>query len=183
MNWFKRLFGINGNEKAENSEFNPEIEVAEDLFIDEQPPKPETAINQKVSGISDFLELDFRSKGYDDGYEFHSSEKMNQGFQNIRSEFRLEVDKVIDQKQKEILELKDQRIESKGISEELVEKIDSKLEHLDAVLQKLEQEKVLSVDNEGWIGKAIYRYRNGYVRGMDMYYQEKQIGGSTGFFN
>lgn len=191
MKLWNRIFGKNKQNHDNNAatisigdRVNSMVSVPEDLFIEKTPPtqsayEPVTTKN----GISLFLEQDFYSRGYRDGYSTHTREKKEVLIRGIKSEFRLELDKEIDIKQKARLELTDLKLDSNGLLDTVDKQLDDQIKEMDSILERYKAELTASSQDEGWIMIALHRYCDGYTRGMEAYLQEKRIGLSTGLFN
>jgi hypothetical protein len=192
MNWLSKLFRTNRNghpsiqeEQAgagQSADSSPS--VPEDLFIDNETPGAATD-NQVLAGsdISRFLDRDFRSQGLREGYHAHNNEWLTTAVRQIKSEFRLEADRVIDGKKAERQQMEDLRIETEGVSEISRKRLEAKISQLDRDIVDLEQQKKLSADDEGWVMTAIHQYLQGFTEGMQLYLDEKTLGITTGFFN
>lgn len=195
MNLFERIFRTSkrSSEQSLNNQGTDDfngigidnlIEIPEGLFIEKEAPEAEqTAGKMQGPDMLVFLKQDFRTVGYRDGYNYHSSEKMGQTLKSIKASFRLEMDQIIDLKKEALLALEEQKIEAAGLSEELAKKIDARIRHIDQLVVRLDKEKELSALDEGWIMKAIHAYRDGFITGTESYLEEKKLGVSTGWFN
>lgn len=191
MKWFTRK---QKSEKVEgvspdvilDQQFEENLLVPENLFVDHDPPQQEkiTESDQnKGINIQQYLEQDFLGQGFTDGYDYHSNEALTQQMKCIKTEFRIQLDLLIDLKRRKILQLQNQQFEVDGMSERLNRQIELLLNDLNQIITGLEKEKELSAVDEGWIMKAINNYRNGFYRGMELYHEEKLLGFETGMFN
>ncbi|MBP6872888.1 MAG: hypothetical protein KBC43_12835 [Bacteroidales bacterium] len=188
MNWIEKLFGKRnvGKDMQEINLENENIfpEIPENVFVENSAPEPEVPFAEpKGADILAFLKQDFRAIGYRDGYTYHSNEKQAHVIKSMKADFRLEIDQLIDKKKEAKLLLEEQKIEAHGLSEELVRKIELRIEHTGQLIIKLEKEKELSALDEGWIMRAIHAYRDGYVSGTETCLEEKNLGLSNGSFN
>lgn len=189
MNWFTKIFSRNAARAAESTgrsveqAMNANPSIAEELFVDhETPESAQTA--QPADGISilSFLEQDFYGTGYKDGYNYHSAEMMENRLRSLKASFRLRLDQAIEEKRQILLHLREQGIDMGGLSERMTQRIEAVEENIQAMIAKYELEKALSVDEEGWVAKAVNEYRDGFMRGAENYNVEKLLAGSTGLF-
>jgi hypothetical protein len=190
MNWLKKFFGKNTSNVASMTLTNtgqavePNPSIAEELFIDQTAPETEPKA-QPADGISilSFLEQDFYGTGYKDGYNFHSVEMMDNRIRSLKASFRLRIDQAIEEKQQKLLHLREHAIDMGGLSERMSLRIEAAEKHLSAMVATYENEKALSVDEEGWTAKPVNEYRDGFLRGAETYNAEKLLAVSTGLFN
>jgi hypothetical protein len=157
------------------------INVMEDLFLDNHPPMQETENTQHIS-LSSFLDRDFQRKGYEDGYSWHCGEMLDAQLKAIKSEFRYFLDQKIDELRLEIHKLSGEKINVSGLSERMTQQLQLRIDLHDVNLQRLEREKEFSCQDEGLVMNAVNHYRDGYLRGMETFQEEKIFAGSTGLF-
>lgn len=151
------------------------------LFIAAEAPAAAEEENIR-STVRAFLNKDFVQKGYDDGYAYPNADLMEASIKKLRSDFRLAVDLVIDEKRSDINELKRHMTNIRGISERLEQEMDQKIEEIVNLIHELDTQKLLSVENEGWIAGSVNDYRLGFIKGVQQYRQEKLLAGSTRLF-
>lgn len=197
MDFFKKLFG-----NADNAVVVKELPV-QDNFVEsinqtiDQSIKDDFADDQiqehrenpsaekpakKASEMAVFLKTDYFNDGFNIGYNFHSTDQLETTLRHLKAHFRLLIDEGIDARLRDIAELKQELIQSSGISERLQKQIEQRIESLKENIERFYIEKELSVADEGMITKVIHSYREGFLRGLDQYKTEKLIAGSTGFF-
>lgn len=193
MNWLAKMFKEKSDvetltpDQKSNQQMNEDrFPVPENLFVDHTPP-PEKQENSHETGdcinIQTFLDQDYFGQGYKDGFNYHTPETLNQHVKCIKSDYRIKLDLLIDMKRRKILELRNQNIEVGSLSDRISRQIELLISDLTVTIERLEKEKVLSSEDEGWIMKAVNAYREGFSRGFEMYNDERLIGISTGFFN
>jgi hypothetical protein len=158
------------------------INVMEDLFVDNNPPTQDVAAQLQHISLSSFLDRDYQRKGYEDGYSWHSAEMLDNQLKAIKSEFRYFLDQKVDELRQEILKLSDQKINVSGLSERMTQQLQLRIDLHDINLQRLEREKEFSSQDEGLVMKVVNQYRDGFIRGMETYQEEKVLAGSTGLF-
>lgn len=160
------------------------IDVMEDVFVDNIPPEVEVREPAKpLSPMKKFLDTNYQFKGFNDGYNYHSTDVMNNNLKVIRTEFRQLVDILIDEKQQEIYLTKDSLIESEGISERFQRRLENRIQELEATVRQLTNEKDLSAFGEGFVSAPLSCYQDGFARGLEKYQQEKLLAYSTGLFD
>ena len=190
MNIWTSIFGkkntmetnnANNVHTGANQPHDNNINVMEDLFVDNNPPLQETEQTQHIS-LSSFLDRDFQRKGYEDGYSWHSGEMLDIQLKAIKSEFRFFLDKKMDELRLEIHKLSGEKINVSGLSERMTQQLQLRIDLHDVNMQRLEREKEFSSQDEGLVMNAVNHYRDGYLRGMEIFQEEKIFAGSTGLF-
>lgn len=194
MNWFSSIFNSQNKTNSNTpSSFNAHTgnpatveipNVMEDLFVETKPPVNEQETSQS-SGVSiqAFLEKDYYGMGFQDGYNYHNLEMLTNRLKSIKAEFRLQIDLMIDQRRRNMLELRTHNIEMEGLSERTVKQIDAVENDFKTMVERLEKEKELSAIDEGWVMKPVHDYRDAFLRGVERYNEEKLLAVSTGLFN
>ena len=160
--------------------------VDEDLFVENKAPENEDSEQNKANSESlllQFLDQDFFNSGYQDGYHYHSQEMIANRIKQIKAEFRNVIDKVIENKRTKLTEFRCQGLDVEEVSDRLRKKIQLHIDSISASLDRLEKEKELSVSEEGLIMSPLHQFRNGFIRGLELYHEEKIIGDCTGLFN
>lgn len=187
MKFLQRFFGKKVDAPVVTAESEPLSDVAvsginEKLFVDRTPPEaPRETV--KTSELAQFMTDEHSMKGYRDGYNYRTADVLENNIKLLRAQFRLIIDGRLETVRKLLSELKEHRIESKGISSRLEEGVELQINETQEVMLRLEREKELSAEDEGMIARVIHSYREGYTRGLELYRREKFIAGSTGFFN
>ena len=139
-----------------------------DLFIDNEVPQPERlAAAETQSKITVFLNRNYHSIGINDGYEYHSQETLETGKKKIRAEFQFIVDQEIETMSQQKLKMRTLVIDVTKISDEARQKLELTIEEVNTSLSKLEKQKELSAENEGWVMNVIHSYHQGYVQGLN----------------
>lgn len=171
------------SEKAVVGQADHHVEsfVSPTIFVETEEPKA-AEIEKKQSVISLYLCKDYMQKGNYDGYLYPNAELMEASIKKLRSDFRLAVDQVIDEKRSAINELKLHQINTRGISERLEEELNQKSKELENLIHELDTQKILSLENEGLIAGPVNDYRIGFFKGVEQYRQEKLLAGSTRLF-
>jgi len=189
MSWFSNFFGRSNRPAATDP--NPgtvamageDINVLEDLFINNQPPAEATekAVEDATS-LKNYLEQDFFRKGFEDGYNGHAAELLENKILSMKADFRYNLNLKIDQARQEILKLENHRISVEGMSDRLIRQIDNQINAMKSNISELEAEIALADIDQGYVMIGVYQYRDGFIRGTEAYQEEKLIAGSTGLF-
>ncbi len=198
MDFIKKFFGKPDNEVAivrdvpvednfvENINQTIDEAIKDELEDHKEPHQHESPADKpakKASEMAVFLKTDYFNDGYNIGYTHHSTDQLETTLRHLKAHFRLLIDEGIDARLREIAELKQELIQSSGISERLQKQLEQRIESLKENIERYQIEKELSVADEGMITKVIHSYREGFLRGIDQYKTEKFIAGSTGFFS
>lgn len=172
MKIFKSIFGKNNNNSqiaaANNDVTNYSDKILEKIFVDENPPeavKEETS--KPESKIQIFLKQDYKAMGWKDGYEHGTQELFEVVCKELKSEFLLMLDEVIEEKKMIISKMTVKLIEIGSISETTNSLLKQQLEEVRESINELKNQKLLSVDEEGWVMKVIHSYNDGFKRGLD----------------
>jgi ethanolamine utilization cobalamin adenosyltransferase len=165
------------NAKSENST------VSADLFIDNQQPAEEVDESKQSNPLDEFMSRNYEWNGYNDGYENPDSEYLERKLRLIRSDFRIAIDKCIDIRRNEVGELRLHLIQTKGISDRLELQLNERIRHIEELVNILDTQKILSIEDEGFVSSAIQSYRIGFIKGLEKYQQNKLFVGNSGLFN
>lgn len=153
------------------------------LFVDyNQPEKPASRRNVN-NPIQAFLDQNFDWIGVNDGYSNPQAEYMENRIKLFKADFRLAVDKALDEKRTALAELRIHAIRTQGLSQVMEAQVNEKIKQLEALIHELDVQKILSVENEGMIASGIHNYKIGFIRGLQKYQEEKFFAQSTGLFN
>lgn len=186
MNFISKLFG-NKTETSNPAKavFEPQTAVLEspalvippaELFIENEMPKTETRnVEESKNKIIAFLNRDFHAIGIAEGYEYHSNESFESGKKKIRAEFQLLVDQAIEEKKGRILKLRNLLVDISRISEDVKFQLENTIEEIKASVESLQQQKELSVENEGWVMNALHPYQQGFVQGLNNYIAGEEL--------
>lgn len=190
MNFLRKFFGNKSNTATTilsptldtTAEQDIPSNLLQDLFADHQPPAINTPSTQQISKLQEFLELNYSISGFADGYEHHSTELLDRKISIFKAEFRQIVSETIDSRRQEVFQLRNQLIDTRGLSERLVEQTELRIAELLEVISKLEKEKEFSAEDEGLVMKSIHQYREGFLRGCTDWHEAKLFAQSTGLF-
>lgn len=138
-----------------------------ELFVDTTPPTPGVKNSDKEPRrLVNFLAQNFHSMGVKDGFEYHSSEALSTAKSKIKADFYFIIDQAIDEKLSRRLECKNKLVDV-AMLPEVSFKLENTLTELELAIEKLHTQKELSVDNEGWIMKALHAYHQGFMLGIN----------------
>lgn len=190
MSWFSNIFGSSNSAPAA-TDSNPgtgamagdDINVLEDLFVNNQPPAEATGKTaEDASSLKTYLEQDFFRKGFEDGYNGHAAELLENKILSMKADFRYNLHLKIDQARQEILKLENHRINVEGMSDRLIRQLDNQINAMKANIHELEAEIAMADIDQGYVMIGVYQYRDGFIRGTEAYQEEKLIAGNTGLF-
>lgn len=184
MTWLSNFFHRKPNSDLQKT--LPDIENQDklkELFVDESAPEFLAGTDKKDVDILHYLEQDYQTEGFAEGYKYHSSEILESRLQAIKADFRLKIDVVIDQKQRRYLELQSNATDIMDISERLYRQYADSMSEIHHKIKALENQRELSSMNEGWIMKVVHEYKDAYLKGMQLYSEEKLFALSTGLFD
>ena len=127
MNFFKKFFGFGSKSEpinsqpqtlSQQSEPASSNDFADDLlkglFVDNTPPPVQQSVQLTKSRLQEFMQADFSTDGFKDGYTMHTMEFLHQRLPIIRATFRQIIDEAIDSRKQEIYQLVNQKIETLG---------------------------------------------------------------------
>lgn len=141
----------------------------EELFVESEKPLGKTVQSEQPGKISLFLNKDFHSLGVRDGFEYRSSDQLAIGKRKIGAEFRLILEREIQERVEKQLELENLIVDVSSISELTLRKLQNTLQRSVSVVNLLEQQKELSIEEEGWVMNAVYSYQQGFSQGVADY--------------
>lgn len=185
MSILKRIFGDNAKTENAVSMITPTAGLVEsnplnvppfELFIDNEAPQKERPVFvEPKSEISNFLDQNYLSMGNNDGFEYHSNETLEIGKKKIRAKFQLIMDKMIQTKNENRLQLNIMKINVEHIAEETKRRLELTIEEINSSISLLEKQKELSAENEGWVMNAIHTYHQGFIQGLNDYMDSENL--------
>ena len=190
MNLFKNLFG--GKGKTDNalsvSVVDTESKKSDSTTVEssksqhEEESKVERTEKQ-FTKISQFLNRNYQNIGLNDGYYYGTESLLHNSNLKIKSEFILVIEQMIQEKKSSILELENKILGLGGISPILLKQLQYTIECTSNSIKELDQQKELSVENEGWVMNAIHAYKEGFIKGIQLKIEESfLISNSTNLF-
>jgi len=186
---------INSNDIVEEpiiDETSQEVveEVVEDkveeITLDDlpEPPKEETewipmeemidTLKSKYQSydLTSFLDFDYATEGQKDGYNIHSSEFLRKKKIYLISEFQRLIEKRVDELKDERLNCKNFIIDMRGLSDQIVEKFQLRVDLCNEYIEDLHKEKELANGCQGLIRSVIGDYEVGWDKGLSDYLQD-----------
>lgn len=157
--------------------------ISENLFVEKNDPATEMEKGaEQSSKLAEFLNRDFRTLGYRDGYRYSNADVMDNAMRLIRSEFREIIDHMVEDCRETISRLQNQAVELKHISLKAEEKVNARIIMIHETITRLVVEKENSAIDEGLIMKAIHLYRDGFIRGVNDNNDELLVMSYNGLF-
>lgn len=160
-----------------------DIHVDPKVFVDNEAPGSETNQINGKNPVELYLEQPFEWEGYTDGYSQPNMDLHDQKIRKIRSEFRKALDKTMDARRSDVIQLRVHIIETSGLSARMEAMLNEKVKQLESIIHELDTHKILSVEDEGMVSSAIHAYKLGFIKGVEQYQKEKLLAGSTGLYN
>jgi hypothetical protein len=155
-------------------EGSPEACPSKELFV-EQNYHAEEKNREKDSAVEHFLKMNHFDAGLHAGYHLHCHDGLKEYLERLRSSFREAVDAAINNSQKELLKLEIARVQFGDMLETQRQCLDMTIDHHKNIIEESRMQKVLSVDNEGWISSAVSQFKLGFQKGMMDYFTEKEF--------
>ena len=146
-----------------------------ELFIESQEPPRQNIQTEQPGRITLFLSRNYHALGVHDGYEYHSSENLITGKRKIEAEFRLILDQEIQEKEEKRLQLENLIIDVSSLSPLTLQKLQNTLQKIEVAIDRLENQKELSIAEEGWVMNAIYGYQQGFNQGVSDYIDSESM--------
>jgi hypothetical protein len=119
--------------------------------------------------LTSFLDYDYEKDGRQDGYNIHTSEFLKKKKMYLICEFQRLIEKRVDELKDERLECKNLIIDMRGLSDQLVEKFQLRVDLCNEYIEDLHKEKSLSDGGLGLIRSVICDYECGWDKGMSDY--------------
>ena len=187
MNLFKSLFGKNGShEISDQVTANPVIDIPNEefreTFIDENPPVSNVEVPRE-NILKLFLDQNFFSKGYNDGYSFHSKQSLDSGLATIGSEYRHILEIMIDDKNSEVYEIEQTKLQAEGMPGNITEQFELRINTVKDAISKCSEQYELSNENKGNVEFILNNYTEGFLKGQQQYFNEEVFARTTGLFN
>ena len=184
MNLLNRLFG------SKKTTAQTSNDIASDLFVDTVAPDQSTSDSTNAESktrnsfrptvIKDFLSTDFWRNGYEHAIQFPVQERKSSALTRIRADYR----QALQQAQQLLKSEKENHIQHslsmEGVSAVLDAQLQRRLKELEGLEETLDQQLVLSVDDEGWLAPVIAAYNDGFQVGALEYARVNNLlGGLT----
>ena len=159
-----------GNRKSKNNMESISPELQQDTQL-------ETALSnidganyiapERTSGrIKKFLSEDHISNGRAEGYAMHSEEGLQFCLKELKSRFRMEANAVDELMRDSILSKNKKIIDLGSMLPNMKEKLKLNIAADEDRRTELGEQKMMSIDGEGWISEVLYAFEKGYRKGM-----------------
>ena len=162
-------------EVMENQVLDAIPNIPENLFIDKNQPEIMEEIPEVETSLKKFLDKNHQGYGERDGYRCHSLVMLESSKKQIKSEFRLIIDQMLQEKQLRVFELKQLIVQLSGISETTIQQLRNNIDELQSAIEVLEKQKLLSSEDEGWVMVAVHSYHIGFMVGLEDYIQSESL--------
>ena len=177
MNWLSKIFKDTKSENTtgEDIVLKEEADNAflEKIFKDDTEPETIPEPVKSKNPLTNYLNDDFHIKGYEDGYRHNCLDKMESKIKLIKSDFRYQVDILIGEERLKKSAFEKALISMDGIKNRHTEKLEHSLRSAKNIIERLEEQKVLSAEGEGLVMKAINQYEDGFLEGTKDYHEEE----------
>jgi hypothetical protein len=170
MRLFKNLF------QKKDGQQQPETVIpTQELFIDNEAPRSFETEKKLGSPIFTFLDENHFSAGLFAGYHLHCHDGLKSHLSQLRARFREAVDSLIGSLENQLTEKEMMSIQ---IGDMMPSQKQCLLVSLDLTKKQIEEaklQKVLSIDDEGWISSAVNSFKLGFQKGMMDHFNEKDF--------
>lgn len=144
---------------------------AQDLFVASEAPAliPEN----KGSVIKQFLHQDHYSAGLVAGFNMHSQEDLAFQKNCLKSNFQHMLSSLQEQMQDELLDKSRKLVQIGDLLPTQKQLLGLEIKDINDKLEKMNIQKALSVDGEGWISGALNDFERGYKSGLQDFIAER----------
>lgn len=162
-------------ERVDPMEEIPELPNEDTKFIPAEEVMDKLKSKYQTYDLTTFLDFDYALEGQRDGYHIHSHEYLKKKKQYLTSEFQRLIEKRVDELKDERLSCKNLIIDMRGLSDQIVEKFELRVDLCNEYIEDLHNEKVLSNSGVGLIRSVITDYEIGWDRGMSDYLMDNHF--------
>jgi len=162
-------------ERVDPLEEIPELPNEDTEFIPADEVIDKLRSKYQTYDLTLFLDFDYALEGERDGYNIHSSEFLNKKKQYLTSEFHRLIEKRVDELKDERLSCKNLIIDMRGLSDQLVEKFELRVDLCNEYIEDLHNEKLLSNSGAGLVRSVLTDYEVGWNRGMSDYLMDNHF--------
>jgi len=153
----------------------PELPNEDTKWIPAEEVMDKLRSKYQTYDLTTFLDFDYASEGRVDGYHLHSSDFLKKKKQYLISEFQRLIEKRVDELKDERLSCKNLIIDMRGLSDQLVEKFELRINLCNEYIEDLHNEKSLSNSGVGLIRSVITDYELGWDKGMSDYLMDNHF--------
>ena len=189
-NFFKSIFGKRSNATTSITDSSTatmqsmplatepqEYVPSHELFVDSTPPSrtsPELAKSEKP--VKAFLDCNHEHQGRVAGYESHAHDMLPMYKAELQTSFRAALERMIQLAEIDLLGIRTQVNEVGDAIPSMKQNLELRIQLLQSNIDEMRMQKILSVDDEGWIALAVQSFTKGFRLGMQDYFQENNFG-------
>lgn len=163
------------NEEETKTEILQELPKEETEWIPMEEVMDKLKSKYQTYDLTTFLDFDYALEGQKDGYHIHSFEFLKKKKQYLISEFQRLIEKRVDELKDERLSCKNLVIDMRGLSDQLVEKFELRIDLCNEYIEDLHNEKSLSNSGTGLIRSVLTDYEIGWDKGMSDYLMDNHF--------
>lgn len=169
MSLFNNIFG---KKTSPQEQFQPV--PSQSLFIETEAPVP-VSEKKREDAITLFLEENHFAAGLYAGYNLHCHDGLKIHLGQLRARFREAVDSLTGSLEKLVIEKEMIQIQIGDMMPSQKQCLDVSIDLDKKTIEEAKFQKVLSIDDEGWISSAVNSFKLGYQKGMMDYFNEKDF--------
>lgn len=169
MKLFKNIFGKRAGQQ--------ELLIpapSQKLFVETEPPTVGSE-NKQEKAIAIFLDENHFAAGLYAGYHLHCHDGLKIHLGQLRARFREAVDALTGGLEKLVIEKEMIQIQIGDMMPSQKQCLDVSIDQDKKTIEEAKFQKVLSIDDEGWISSAVSSFKLGYQKGMMDYFNEKDF--------
>lgn len=174
--------------KNKNEEQVQEL-IPQDQFIDAVPPfetetsllAPEVKSDYRITIIKDYLDKDYFQLGYEDSILYPVQERKNSALKRLRADYRHVLQQAQQMLKSTIACHAQQVLSLQGVSNVLDDQLAMRTKDLELLYESLEEQQILSLDDEGWLAPVIAAYEEGFQVGALEYARTNNLIGDIRF--
>lgn len=158
-----------------DSESNEAI-PSQDIFADYKPPISYNPNDIKLEKpVKVFLDHNYEQKGRVAGFESHAHDMLPIYKAELQSSFRASLELMIQLTEIDLLGIRTQLNEVGDAIPSIKQNLELRIQLIQSNIEEMRMQKILSVDDEGWIAPVIQSFTKGFRLGMFDYFQEKSF--------
>lgn len=161
--------------QPEITEETPELPKEDTEWIPMEEVMDKLKSKYQTYDLTSFLDFDYALEGQRDGYNLHSSEFLKKKKQYLTSEFQRLIEKRVDELKDERLSCKNLIIDMMGLSDQIVEKFQLRVDLCNEYIEDLHNEKILSNSGAGLVRSVLTDYEVGWDKGMSDYLMDSHF--------
>lgn len=147
-----------------------------ELFVDSTPPsRTSLEFAKSEKPVKVFLDRNYEHLGRVAGYESHTHDMLPVYKAELQTSFRAALERMIQLAEIDLLAIRTQVNEVGDAIMSIKQNLDLRIQLLQNNIEEMHMQKILSVDDEGWIAPAVQSFTKGYRLGMQDFLQEKNF--------